>query len=107
MASPKMMARIERHRKLVLEARASHQAGVPADSPRARDIAERVAADSAALTAAMTGEHDLDKARRSIIEFDRNGEAAQRLAKATGLELLTRYHRLVATINGTPRPNAA
>lgn len=77
MASPEMMARIERHRKLRLEARAAQQVGVPADSPQARDIAERVPADSAELVAAMTGEHDVDKARRSIVGYDRNGKAAQ------------------------------
>ncbi|WP_089104068.1 MerR family transcriptional regulator [Streptomyces hyaluromycini] len=105
MASPEMMARIERHRTLVLEARASQQAGVPADSPQARDIAERVAADSAELVAAMTGEHDVGRARRSIVEFDGNGKAAQRLAAVTGLKLLTRYQSLVATVNGTPAPD--
>lgn len=105
MASPEMMARVERHRKLLVEARASQQAGVPADSPQARDIAERVAVDSAELVAAMTGQHDVDKARRGIVEFDRNGKAAQWRAKATGLKLLTRYHSLVATVNGTPKPD--
>ncbi|MGW4912510.1 MerR family transcriptional regulator [Streptomyces sp. NPDC004270] len=105
MASPEMMARVERHRQLLLEAQASQQAGVRADSPQARDIAERVAAGSAELTAAMTGEHDVGKARRSIVEFDRNGRAAQSLANVTGLKLLTRYHRLVATVNGTAKPD--
>ncbi|MET8996836.1 hypothetical protein [Amycolatopsis sp. NPDC004169] len=38
-----MPARAERQRELYLEARA----GVPADSPQARDIAARMAADSA------------------------------------------------------------
>jgi hypothetical protein len=105
MATPEMMARAERHRTLLLEAMAARQAGVPADSPQARDIAERVAAGSAELTAAMTGEYDVDRAYRGIVEFDRNGRAAQWLAKSTGLKLLTRYHSLVATINGTPRPD--
>ncbi|MGN5382413.1 MerR family transcriptional regulator [Streptomyces lasalocidi] len=104
-ASPEMMARIERHRQLRLEARDAQQAGVPADSSQARDIAERVAADSAELIAAMTGEHDVDKARRGIVEFDRNGKAAQWQGNSTGLKLLTRYHFLVATINGTPKPD--
>ncbi|WP_052488960.1 hypothetical protein [Streptomyces sp. 150FB] len=104
-ASPEMTARVERHRKLLLEARASQQAGVPADSPGARDIAERVAADSGELVAALTGEHDADKARRSVAEFDRNGDAARCRDRAAGLRLLTRYHSLVATINGTPQPD--
>ncbi|WP_427924416.1 MerR family transcriptional regulator [Streptomyces sp. cg40] len=106
-ASPEMMARIERHRQLFLEAQASQQAGVPADSPQARDIAERVAADSARLVTAMTGDHGYDaaKARRHIVDFDPNGSSAQKLAGSTGLQLLTRYHSLVATINGTPKPD--
>ncbi|WP_229713205.1 hypothetical protein [Streptomyces fuscichromogenes] len=105
MASPEMMDRFERHRLLRLEARAAQQAGVPAESPQARDIAERVAADSAELVSAMTGEHDIDKARRSIVEFDPNGRAAQWVAGSTGLKLLTRYLSLVATVNGTPKPD--
>jgi DNA-binding transcriptional MerR regulator len=107
MASPEMTAHVERHRKLLLEAQASQQAGVPTDSPQARDMAERVAADSAALVSAMTGErgHDVDKARRGIVEFDRNGRGAQTLAKVNGLRLLTKYHALVATINGTSEPD--
>jgi hypothetical protein len=105
MTTPEMMARVEKYRTLHLEARTAQQAGVPADSDQARDIAERTTAETAELTAAMTGTHDLDKARRSIAEFDRNGKTVQWMAKATGLKLLTRYLRLVATINGTPQPN--
>ncbi|MFK0103777.1 MerR family transcriptional regulator [Streptomyces sp. NPDC091217] len=104
-ASPEIMDRIERHRKLRLEAQAAQQAGVPTDSPQARDIAERVAADSADLAAALTGEYDVDRARRSIVEFDPDGRAAQWAATSAGLQLLTRYHSLVATINGTPQPD--
>jgi len=105
MASPEMTARVERHRKLLLDARAAQEAGTPADSPRARELAERVAAGNAEMVAAMTGDHDIGKARRGIIEFDPDGKATQRLAKATGLELLTRYQSLVATVNGTPKPD--
>lgn len=104
MASPEIVARAERHLKILSEARAAHQAGLPADAPRAREIAERVAADSADLIAAMTGKRDLEKARRRIAEFEDDGKAPQWLAKATGLKLLTRYHALVATINGKPKP---
>ncbi len=105
MATPEMMARTERHRQLLVEARTAQQSGVPADSARARDIAERVAADSAEFTATLTGDHDVDRARRSITGFDPNGRAAQWLAQSTGMKLLTRYHSLVATINGTPQPD--
>lgn len=105
MATPEMMARAEGHRQLLVEARAAQQSGVPADSVQAREIAERVAADSAEFTATLTGKHDVDRARRSITGFDPNGRAAQWMAKSTGLKLLTRYHSLVAAINGTPRPD--
>lgn len=109
MASPEMTARVEKHRKLLLEARAAQQAGMAADSPEACDLAERVATDSAELAAAMRGGHDIDvdKARRTIAEFDRNGAAPQRTARTTGLKMLTRYHSHVATINGTPTPDPA
>ncbi len=106
MTTPEMMARVERHRQLRLEARAAQQAGVAADSAQAKEIAERVAADSADLIAAMTGKRDADKARRAIVEYDRNVPAAQWLAKSTGMRLMIRYHSLVATINGTPKPVA-
>lgn len=105
MTTPEMMDRAERHRQLRLEAQAAQQAGVPADSPQARDIAERVAASSAELAAAMTGKHDPDRARRSITEYDRSGKAAQWMAQSAGLKLLVRYFTLVATINGTPLPD--
>ncbi|WP_233223711.1 MerR family transcriptional regulator [Amycolatopsis sp. CA-128772] len=64
LATPEMLARAERRQALYLEAQAAQQAGVPANSPQARDIAERMVADSAGFVAAMTGEHDVGKARR-------------------------------------------
>ncbi|MFD2417214.1 MerR family transcriptional regulator [Amycolatopsis pigmentata] len=103
MATPEMMAHAERQRRLFLEARAAQQAGLAADSPQARELAERVAASSADMVAAMTGKRDIDKARRAIVEHDPD-RAAQWKAKATGLKLLTKYVLLVATINGTPKP---
>lgn len=104
MATPEMLAHAERQRVLYLEAQAAQQAGVPADSPQARDIAERMAADSADFVAAMTGDHDLDKARRSMAGFDRIRSAEAR-AKMTGTNLMARYSTLVAVINGTPQPD--
>jgi DNA-binding transcriptional MerR regulator len=104
MATPEMLARAERRRVLYLEAQTAQQAGVPADSPQARDIAERMVADSAEFVAAMTGDHDLGKARRSTAGFDRT-RAAETRAKLTGTNLMVRYSTLVATINGTPQPD--
>ena len=104
MATPEMVAHAERQRELFREAQAAQQAGVPADSPHARDIAERMAAHRAEFVAAMTGEHDADKTRRSMVDFDR-GKMGELRAKMTGLPLSVRYATLVATINGTPKPD--
>lgn len=104
MATPEMLARAERRRVLYLEAQAAQQAGVPADSAQARDIAERMVADSAGFVAAMTGDHDIEKSRRTMAEFDRT-RSAQRRAQLTGTNLMVRYTTLVATINGTPKPD--
>jgi DNA-binding transcriptional MerR regulator len=105
MASPEIIARVEQRRALLLEAQAAREAGVPADSPQARDIAERMAADTASFTAALTGRDDVAAARRQMVAFDRNSEGAQAMAKVAGLNLLRRYLALVATINGTPLPS--
>ena len=104
MTSPEMMAHAERHRQLFLEAQATQQAGVAADSPQAKDIAERMAAHNAEFAAAMTGKHDAAKSRRAVAGFDRDKSAAVR-ARMTGLNLIVRYSTLVATINGTPKPD--
>ncbi|MEV4051893.1 MerR family transcriptional regulator [Amycolatopsis sp. NPDC049688] len=104
MTTPEMTARAERRFTLLQEARAAYEAGVPADSPQARDIAERMAADTAEFSAAMTGKRDLEQARRSMMAFDRH-RAAQTRAKLTGPNLLRRYGTLVATINGAPTPD--
>ncbi|MFG1644394.1 MerR family transcriptional regulator [Amycolatopsis sp. NPDC049252] len=104
MATPEMLARAERRAELFKEAETAQRAGVPADSPRAKDIAERMVADTADFAAAMTGQHDAGKARRSMVDFDQD-RAAEVRSRMPGLALLTRYHALVATINGTPRPD--
>ncbi|MEA5363857.1 MerR family transcriptional regulator [Amycolatopsis sp., V23-08] len=104
MATPEMLARAERRAVLFKEAEAAQRAGVPADSPQARDIAERMVADTAEFAAAMTGTHDAAKARRSMVEVDHD-RAAQVRGRMPGLTLLTRYNALVATINGTPVPD--
>ncbi|WP_435154054.1 MerR family transcriptional regulator [Amycolatopsis sacchari] len=104
MATPEMLDRAGQHLALYREAQAVRESGAPADSARAREIAERMAASSADFLAAMTGEHDLDKARRSMIGFDRNRAAALR-ARMTGMDPVVRYSTLVATINGTAKPD--
>lgn len=104
MASPEMMAHAERQHVLAVEAMAAYEAGVPAQSPHARDIAERVAAARAEMLKAMTGRHDPEGVRRGMAEFDPSSEARRyRPRESPGLQLLARYHRLVATINGRPK----
>jgi hypothetical protein len=86
MASPEMTVHAERQRVLTV------------------DIAERVAAARVEMLEAMTGRHDPERVRRGMIEFDPNsGERRYRPRESPGLQLLTRCHRLVATINGTPK----
>jgi len=104
LVTPQMMARVDKRRELFLEAQAAQQAGVPTDSPRARDIAERMAADTAAFAAAITGEHDAAETRRRMIAYDRDN-TAKVLSRLKGTNMLTRYATLVATINGTPKPD--
>src|SRR5262249_22787165 len=58
--APPMLDRIEKHRKICLEALAAQRAGLPADSPRAQDIVNRLAAS----IAEFPGEHDLTGLRR-------------------------------------------
>jgi hypothetical protein len=101
MTSPEITARVERHRKLLLEARAAQQAGMSAGAQQARDLAEQIAADSGELISMMAGKPDLDRAP----EFVRNANGAWSPANAPGLKLLTRYRSLVAMVNGTPRPD--
>lgn len=104
MASPEMMAHAERQQVLAVEAMAAYEAGVPAESPHARDIAERVAAARAEMLKAMTGRHDPEGVRRGMADFDPNSGARRyRPRESPGLQLLTKYHRLVATINGRPK----
>jgi len=102
MTTPEMLARLEEHRKLLLEARAAQQAGVAADSPRARELAERAADGAADLVAAMTGERGPQESAYAAPD----GRAARWPAESTGLKLLKKYHTLVATISGAPVPDA-
>ncbi|MFC3577442.1 MerR family transcriptional regulator [Streptomyces yaanensis] len=98
--APPVMERVERHRQLLLEARAARRAGLPADSAQAREIADRIAASAAEFT-----EH-LDTAGlagriRTDAPVAESQHAGQSLSRFNGL--LGRYNSLVATINGTPQ----
>jgi DNA-binding transcriptional MerR regulator len=96
--SPEMQARFDKRRALFLEARAAREAGVPEDSPEARDIAERLAVDAAEFAALTTGQYDLDEARRRMTTPP---DVVPSVRQAAGLDSLRRYQSLVTTINGT------
>lgn len=101
--APAVMERVEKHRKVLLEARAARQAGLPPHSPQARDIADRLAASAAEFT----GHLDATGLGGRIAAGDTTDadgrRAMQTLSRFTGL--LGKYSSLVATINGTPQPD--
>ncbi|MDR7274830.1 MerR family transcriptional regulator [Catenuloplanes atrovinosus] len=77
---------------LLGEARVAAEAGLPADSPQARDLATRF------LAMLAEGNPDGGDVRRQVIDADPAARAER------GAEPLGRYHALVAAINGTPAP---
>ncbi|MGW0520776.1 helix-turn-helix domain-containing protein [Crossiella sp. NPDC003009] len=112
LTAPPRLARLEKHLLIEVEAGEAERSGLSPESPRAREIAERLLASIAELTADATGaplnEHDLAELRHSMTNPDPTSaahrHAAQAVAGFTGL--LTRYLSLMATINGTPQPDA-
>jgi DNA-binding transcriptional MerR regulator len=100
--TPEMMALVEAHRVIEVEAGEAERAGVAADSPRGREIAGRMLDSLAAMTAAVTGEPaDPDVLRRTVNEPDPRVDEAARQAVARFGDVLDRYFALVATISGT------
>ena len=85
---------VERWHAVFAEARAAHEAGVPAHAAGAKDIAHRYVASLAAIS----GEQDRP---RGVAEYDPAGAASRRGARIGSL--LGRYLRLVAAINGRAR----
>ncbi|MFY1653219.1 MerR family transcriptional regulator [Solwaraspora sp. WMMB762] len=94
---PQSDAEVEHLVELLTEARAAAEAGLPVDSPQARELAGRYVAS----VAARAGEPDVADVRRQLVDAD-PGRQVSRHA-----ELLGRYHSLTATINGVPQPKAA
>ncbi|WHT23252.1 hypothetical protein N8J89_19910 [Crossiella sp. CA-258035] len=82
----------------------AERSGLSPESPRAREIAEL----TAGATGAPLNEHDLAELRHSMTNPDPTSAAHRHAARAvigfTGL--LNRYLSLMATINGTPQPDA-
>jgi DNA-binding transcriptional MerR regulator len=96
LTAPEVMDRVERHRQLLLEARAVSEAGLPADSDHARVLADRIAASASEIS-----EHV--KTIGPVAE--RRADALPVHARFMGL--LGRYHSLMARVKGTPQPGTA
>jgi DNA-binding transcriptional MerR regulator len=94
--SPEVLDRIERHRQILREARAAREAGLPADSVPAREVADRLAASAAEISQYAQANGLIGPPRQNAKE-----------THARFMGLLSRYGRLVATINGTPRLDPA
>ncbi|MFC6091325.1 MerR family transcriptional regulator [Saccharothrix lopnurensis] len=109
--TPAMMGLIEAHRLVEVEAWEAQRAGLPPDSPRAREIAERLLGSLAALTAETAGqpldEDGLAEPRRSVVAPDHTSAPHRHAEQAiTGFtDLLGAYVSLMATIGGTPQPD--
>ncbi|MCA2211503.1 MerR family transcriptional regulator [Jidongwangia harbinensis] len=79
---------------ILAEARAAAEAGLPVDSPRARELAGRWVA----CMAARAGDRNIADVRRRLADADPGPQVARQV------ELLGRYHALTATVNGAPQP---
>ncbi|WP_329787005.1 MerR family transcriptional regulator [Lentzea sp. DG1S-22] len=103
MTSPEVMARVERHRLVEVEAWEAERSGVEPDSERGREIAGRLLASLAGLTAEVTGTApEAAGLRRALTEPDPVVDEHARRAVAEFEGVLDRYAALVATVNGTP-----
>ncbi|KAB8191501.1 MerR family transcriptional regulator [Nonomuraea phyllanthi] len=101
MTAPATLGSIDKGAAIIQEAQVAHQAGVPEDSPQARDIADRFVtaiAEAAGSRATTEVRHRL--AANLMLAKDLHETAIQRAA--SGLtDAHGRYLSLVATINGT------
>ena len=102
LTSPAGMVRAEQYGAIFREAMAAIESGVAADSPQARDIADRFVH----ATAEYSGEPETEVRRRIThpAPAEQPNPAAVRAAVRFGT-VLGRYSALVARINGTPRDN--
>ncbi|GAB3448207.1 helix-turn-helix domain-containing protein [Actinophytocola sediminis] len=108
LTTPDMVAFAEQRRQVELAAQEAERSGLSPESPRAREIAERLFAAYADLIAttvgAPLGARELADLRQSMTHPDPDGagsQVAERfVAEVTGL--LGTYLSLMATINETP-----
>lgn len=111
LTAPPRMALLEEHRRIEVEAWEAERSGLSPDSGQAREIAERLLASIAELTAGATGqplsEHDLAELRRDLTTPDPTSaahrHAEQAVSAFTGQ--LGGYLSLMSTISGTPQPD--
>ncbi|MCQ4043321.1 MerR family transcriptional regulator [Streptantibioticus rubrisoli] len=107
MTTPPVPDSIEKGATIMRDAQAAYQAGLPADSPQAQDIARRYVASLVELT----GRQDTTEFRRQVaanllVAKDLHRQALQRRAAhiaARFTDTHGRYLSLVATINGATR----
>ncbi|MFG6192251.1 MerR family transcriptional regulator [Nonomuraea sp. JJY05] len=102
MTAPATLGSIEQGAAVIREAQAAQRAGLPADSPQARDIAGRFLA----AIAETAGQHDTVEFRRRLaanllVAKDLHQAELRRAAHETSR--FGRYLSLVAAVNGTPR----
>lgn len=88
---------VEQQVAILTEARAAAEAGLPVDSPRARELAGRWVT----WMAARAGDQDITDVQRRLVDADPRPHVARHV------ELLGRYNSLTATVNGAPRPQAS
>lgn len=93
-SDPQTDAEVEQLVAMLTEARAAAEAGVPVDSPQARELAGRYVAS----VAARADDPDVADVRRQLAAADPGQQVSRHV------ELLGRYHSLTATINGVPQP---
>ncbi|WP_232237568.1 MULTISPECIES: MerR family transcriptional regulator [Actinoalloteichus] len=106
--SPEMLKRLEEQGAIEQEIGAARTSGLPVDSPRARELAERLVKATTEFTAEITGEYDADETRRYLASGpDTTTESYERaqefVSRFTGV--LDRYLALTATISGSPQPD--
>jgi hypothetical protein len=101
------MARIEKHRLVEVEVATAQQSGMPADSPEARELVDRLVTATAEFTAHVDGEYDVDELRRQMAAPDRTSDVHQHVDQFVSQfsGLFDRYVSLMATIDGTPQPD--
>lgn len=98
--TPEVMARVEEHRLAEVEAWEAERSGVEPDSERGREIAGRLLASLAGLTAEVTGNApEPAELKRSMAEPDAVVEEHARRAVAEFEGVLERYLSLMAAIN--------